>query len=168
MVDIADPLGNVGALRINHLYPPFNDVRARRAILTALSQEDYMRAIVGDDSLWKPMCGFFTPGTPLYNEEGGEILKGQRNFDAAKRLLAESGYAGQPVTCMAAQDYYFIKAWGEVTADLLRRLGINVDYADSAIVSPGTFVGDFFNTIDKCASQHSRCCWSVRAILALP
>jgi peptide/nickel transport system substrate-binding protein len=129
MVDIADPLGNVGALRINHLHPPFNDVRTRRAILTALSQEDYMRAIVGDDSLWKPMRGFFTPGTPLYNEEGGEILKGQRNFDAAKRMLAESGYSGQPVTCMAAQDYYFAKAWGEVTADLLKRLGINVDYA---------------------------------------
>jgi hypothetical protein len=29
------------------------------------------------------MRGFFTPGTPLYNEEGGEILKGPRNFDAA-------------------------------------------------------------------------------------
>ena len=47
--------------------------------------------------------GFFTPGTPLYNEEGGEILKAPRNFDAAKRLLAESGYAGQPVTCLVAQ-----------------------------------------------------------------
>jgi peptide/nickel transport system substrate-binding protein len=28
-----------------------------------------------------------------------------------------------------AQDYYFIKAWGDLTADLLKRLGINVDYA---------------------------------------
>src|SRR5262249_13427174 len=51
-VDIADPLGNFGVLRINHLHPPFNDVRARRAILMALSQEDYMRVILGnDDSL---------------------------------------------------------------------------------------------------------------------
>jgi peptide/nickel transport system substrate-binding protein len=31
-------------------------------------------------------------------------LKGPRKLDAAGRLLAESGYAGQPVTCMAAQD----------------------------------------------------------------
>ena len=30
------------------------------------------------------MLGVFTPGTPLYNEEGGEILKGPRNLDAAK------------------------------------------------------------------------------------
>ena len=60
VVDIADPLGSVGAFRINHLHPPFSDVRARRAILTAMSQEDYMRAIVGDDDkLWKPMPGLW-------------------------------------------------------------------------------------------------------------
>ena len=90
---------------MNHLHPPFNDVRARRAILMALSQEDYMRAYVGDDDkLWKPLPGFFTPGTPLYNEEGGDILKSPRNIDAAKKLLAQSGYAGQPITCLVAQD----------------------------------------------------------------
>jgi peptide/nickel transport system substrate-binding protein len=105
MVDIADPLGNIGSFRINHLHPPFNDVKARRALLTALSQEDYMRALVGDDpALWKPLPGFFTPNTPLYTEAGGEILKGKRDLAAAKKLLAESGYSGQPVTCVVAQD----------------------------------------------------------------
>jgi peptide/nickel transport system substrate-binding protein len=129
-VDIADPLGNIGSFRMNHLYPPFNDVRARRAVLLAMSQEDYMRAIVGDDdNLWKPLPGFFTPGTPLYTEEGGEILKGPRKLDAAKKLLAESGYAGQPVTCLVAQDQPITKAQGDVTADLLKRLGMNVDFA---------------------------------------
>jgi peptide/nickel transport system substrate-binding protein len=129
-VDIADPLGNIGSFRMNHLFPPFNDVRARRAVLMAMSQEDYMRAIVGDDDeLWKPLPGFFTPGTPLYTEEGGEILKGPRNLDAAKKLLAESGYAGQPVTCLVAQDQPITKAQGDVTADLLKRLGMNVDFA---------------------------------------
>jgi len=129
-VDIADPLGNIGSFRMNHLYPPFNDVRARRAVLMAMSQEDYMRAIVGDDnSLWKPLPGYFTPGTPLYTEEGGEILKGKRDFDAAKKLIAESGYSGQPVTCLVAQDQPITKAQGDVTADLLKRLGMNVDFA---------------------------------------
>jgi peptide/nickel transport system substrate-binding protein len=129
-VDIADPLGNVGSFRMNHLYPPFNDVRARRAVLMAMSQEDYMRALVGDDNaLWKPLPGFFTPNTPLYTEEGGDILKGPRNLDAAKKLLAQSGYAGQPVTCLVAQDQPITKTQGDVTADLLKRLGINVDFA---------------------------------------
>ena len=128
-VDIADPLGNVGVFRMNHLYPPFNDVRARRAVLTAMSQEDYMRALVGDDpALWKPLPGFFTPGTPLYTEEGGEILKGRRDFDAAKKLLAQSGYAGEPVTCLIAQDQPITKPQGDITVDLLKRLGMNVDF----------------------------------------
>src|ERR1700737_1479905 len=127
-VDIADPLGNIGSFRMNHLHPPFNDVRARRAILTAMSQEDYMRAVVGDDAYWKPLPGFFTPGTPLYTEEGGDILKGARDLDAAKRLLDQSGYAGQPATCLVAQDLQFAKAQGDVTADLLKRLGMNVDF----------------------------------------
>jgi len=128
-VDIADPLGNLGAFRMNHLYPPFNDVRARRAVLAAMSQEDYMRAVVGDDDkLWRPLPSFFTPGTPLYTEEGGDILKGPRNFEAAKRLLAASGYAGEPVSCLVAQDQPVLKAMGEVTADLLKRMGVNVDF----------------------------------------
>ncbi len=82
MVDINDPMGVIGCLLMNHLFPPFNDVRARRAILMALSQEDYMRA-----------------------------------------------YVGEPVICMAAQDQPLHKAWGDVTVDLLQRLGMNVDYA---------------------------------------
>jgi peptide/nickel transport system substrate-binding protein len=128
VVGIADPLGNVAALRINHIHPPFNDVRARRAILMALSQEDFMHAFLDDDSLWKPMPSVFTPGTPLYNEESGEILKGPRNFDAARRLLADSGYAGQPITFLVAQDIPFVKACGDVAADLLKRLGMKVDF----------------------------------------
>ena len=128
-VDIADPLGNIGSFRMNHLHPPFNDVRVRRAVLMALSQEDYMRAVVGDDNnLWRPLPGFFTPGTPLYTEEGGDILKGPRDLNAARALLREAGYTNQPVTCLVAQDQPITKAQGDVTADLLRRLGMNVDF----------------------------------------
>jgi peptide/nickel transport system substrate-binding protein len=129
-VDVADPLGSIGTLFFNHLYPPFNDVRARRAVLMALAQEDYMRAYVGDDAkMWKPLPGYFTPGAPLYTEEGGDILKGRRDIEGAKRLVAASGYAGEPVTTMAAQDNASHKAWGDVTADLLAKLGFKVDYA---------------------------------------
>ena len=63
-VDIADPLGNIGSFRINHLYPPFSDVRARHAVQIALSQDDYMGAVVGnEEALWRTLPGFFTPDT---------------------------------------------------------------------------------------------------------
>ena len=127
-VDIADPLGNIGSFRMNHLHAPFNNVRVRQAVMTALSQQDYMTALVGNDpSLWKTMGGFFTPGTPLYTEEGGEMMKAA-NLERGRAMLRESGYAGEPVTCLVAQDQPITKAQGDVTADLLRRLGMNVDY----------------------------------------
>jgi peptide/nickel transport system substrate-binding protein len=128
-VDIADPLGNIGSFRMNHLHPPFNNVKVRQAVLMALSQEDYMRALVGDDTnLWQELGGFFTPGTPLYTEEGGAVMKGPRNMDRARALLRESGYNNEPVICVVAQDQPITKAFGDVTADLLKRLGMNVDF----------------------------------------
>ena len=35
--------------RMNFLHPPFDNPKIRQAVMTAMSQEDYMRAIVGDD-----------------------------------------------------------------------------------------------------------------------
>jgi peptide/nickel transport system substrate-binding protein len=128
-VDIADPLGNIGSFRINHLHPPFNDVRARRAVQIALSQEDYMGAVVGDDeTLWKTLPSFFPPDTPLYTENGGEVLKGKRDYDLAKKLLADAGYKNEPIILLVATDVAITKAQGDVTADLLKRIGMNVQY----------------------------------------
>jgi peptide/nickel transport system substrate-binding protein len=131
-VDIADPLGNIGSLRFNHLQPPFNDVRARRAVMMALSQEDYMQAVVGDDSeMWKPLPSYFTPGSPVYTEEGGDILKGPRNIEGARKLLAEAGLLGAKVTLIVAMDVAITKAEGEVTNDLLKKIGFDVDFVAS-------------------------------------
>lgn len=128
-VDIADPFGNVGDFRMNHLQPPFNNVKVRQAVMAALSQEDYMRAIVGDDEkLWKKMPSFFTPGTPLYTEAGADMLKSPPDYDLAKKLLKEGGYDGTPVTCLIAQDQAPLKAMGEITADLLKKIGMKVDF----------------------------------------
>jgi peptide/nickel transport system substrate-binding protein len=128
-VDIADPLGNIGSLRMNHLWPPFNDERARRAVMMALSQEDYMRAVVGDDeTLWKASASYFTPGTPIYSDAGGEILKGPRKYDEAKKLLAEAGYKGETIILCVPTDIAITKAEGDVTADMLKKIGMNVDY----------------------------------------
>jgi peptide/nickel transport system substrate-binding protein len=128
-VDIADPLGNIGDMRFNHLNPPFNDVRARRAVMMALNQEDFMTAVVGDNKdLWKHCDSYFTPGTPGYNTVGGEILEGPRKYDAAKALLKEAGYNGEKIAMLVPTDVPITKAEGDVAADLLARIGMNVDY----------------------------------------
>jgi peptide/nickel transport system substrate-binding protein len=126
-IDVADPLGNVGLLKLNHLHAPFNDARARQALQLLVNQEDYMQAVTGDDSLWKRMPSFFTPGTPFYTEVGGERLKGPRRADEAKKLLEAAGYKGETIILPVATDVPHVKNQGEVTADMLRRAGVNVD-----------------------------------------
>jgi peptide/nickel transport system substrate-binding protein len=138
-VDIGDPLGNIGSFRINHLHPPFNDVRVRRAVMMALSQTDYMQAVVGDDtSLWKTCPSFFTPGSTFYTEEGGELLKGPRDYEGAKKLLKEAGYNGEKIRLIVPTDVAITKAEGEVTADLLQKIGMNVDYVATDWGTTGT------------------------------
>src|SRR6266478_4674032 len=65
----------------------------------------------------------------------GPPSKSTSKVDAAKRLLADSGYAGAPVTLMAPQEVPALKAWGDVTVDLLKRLDMKVNFA---IVDAGT------------------------------
>jgi peptide/nickel transport system substrate-binding protein len=71
---------------------------------------------------------FFTPGTPLYTQAGGEALTGKRDIEKAKKLLQEGGYSGMPVTCLIGQDQPTLKAMGEITADLLKKIGMTVDF----------------------------------------
>jgi peptide/nickel transport system substrate-binding protein len=56
------------------------------------------------------------------------MFKGNGNIEGAKKLLAEAGYKGQPVTCLVAQDNPFTKAMGEITADILKKIGMTVDF----------------------------------------
>ena len=128
-VSISDPLGNIGVFRFNHLHPPFNDRRARRALMMATDQADFMQAVAGGDTaLWKRVAGYFPPGTPLFTEQGGEVLKGPRDLEGAKALLREAGYNGERIVLMGATDQPPAKAQADVTADMLQRLGMNVDY----------------------------------------
>lgn len=137
--DIADPLGNVGTFRMNHLYPPFNDIKVRQAVMMAINQQDYCEAIVGENpALWKKMGGFFTPGTANYTEVGGERLKEAPNLAAAKKLLAQSSYKGEKVVCLIAQNQSITKAMGDVTLDVLKKLGMNVDFVATDWGTVGT------------------------------
>ncbi len=127
-VEKIDLLPSTGVLRFNFLHPPFNDGRIRRALLPAISQEDFMVSIVGtDQEMWRSGVGVFTPGTPLANDAGLEALAGPRSLDRAKQLLREAGYTNQPLRLIAPTDILAPSAISQVCADLLRRLGMNMD-----------------------------------------
>ncbi|MBX9700193.1 MAG: ABC transporter substrate-binding protein [Acetobacteraceae bacterium] len=124
-----DPLGFLGCMRFNQMHPPFDNPAIRRAILPAISQADFMQAVVGENrEAWRDGIGFFPPGTPMASEAGMEVLTGPRDLAAARRSLAEAGYRGERVVLLAASDFPVLKALADVGADLLRRIGFAVDY----------------------------------------
>ena len=126
---LVNPTGYLGVLRFNHLNPPFNDVRIRRAVLAAVKQDDYMRAVTGGDATGYKECkALFPCGTPFGTAMGESAMVG--DLDTGKRLLKEAGYAGQKVVIINPTDNV-AGPFGEVTYDLLKKLGMNVDLQDS-------------------------------------
>jgi peptide/nickel transport system substrate-binding protein len=124
-VAIADPLGSQGWLRPNHLYPPFNNKKARQALLWMVNQEDYMRAVAGDPKFWRTCPAYFVCGTPLETDAGSDALMTQ-DFAKAKQLLKEAGYDGRPVILMDPTDIPTLHNATLVTAQLLRKIGVNL------------------------------------------
>ncbi|MBE9606769.1 ABC transporter substrate-binding protein [Acetobacteraceae bacterium H6797] len=129
-LQVADKLGKVAFMRMNHLQAPFNNPKVRQAVMLAIRQEDYMRTAIGDDtSLWSESFSCFPKGTPYYTENGKSLMPG--DLKAAQAALKASGYAGEKVVIINPTDFPSIGALGQVTFDLLKRMGFNVDLQES-------------------------------------
>jgi peptide/nickel transport system substrate-binding protein len=131
--DIATPItdhtGSPFMLRPNHLYPPFDNPAIRRALMGAIDQQEFMIAMMGEDtSLWSVPCGFFPPLSPLANDAGLSALAGKRDDAAVKKALEAAGYQGEKVVLMVATDQPTNNALSNVALDVLKRVGMNVDY----------------------------------------
>jgi peptide/nickel transport system substrate-binding protein len=124
-VAFVDKLGSQGWLRPNHLHPPFDNVKARQALVWMVKQEDYMRAIAGDPKFWRTCGAYFVCGTPLETDAGSEALMTQ-DLEKAAQLMKESGYDGRPIVLMDPTDLPALHTATLVTAQLLRKIGVNV------------------------------------------
>ena len=126
---VQDPAGQGALLRMNHLQPPFDNPAIRRIVLHAVVQSDFLTAMMGDDrTLWHDGAGVFTPGTPLANDAGLEALTAPRDMARLRADLQAAGYKNERVALVVPTDFPNLKALSDVGADLLQRLGMNVDY----------------------------------------
>ena len=109
--------GNGGILRFNHLHSPFDNQALRQALLPAIVQADFMRAIVGDDaSAFQVDTGVFPPSLPSATTVGLEPLTGPRSLDRARALMKEAGYSNQLMRLLVGTDLPTINALGAVAA----------------------------------------------------
>jgi peptide/nickel transport system substrate-binding protein len=122
----AVPSGYTGMLRFNHLQPPFNNVVSRRAVLMGVKQSDYLAAITGDDPSAARTCQSFFACDGRPDREGGAASM-PGSVDAARRALTAAGYAGETVVLLSPADSSVLAPIGDVTHDLLKKMGMNVD-----------------------------------------
>lgn len=127
-----DPTGLIATMRFNQMVPPFDNPALRRAVLAAVNQEDFMVAVAGTDpAWWRDGVGVFCPGTALANDAGLSAVTGKRDLAKAREAVKASGYNGERVVVLGASDIASSKALSDVGADLLKQIGLNVDYAIS-------------------------------------
>jgi peptide/nickel transport system substrate-binding protein len=126
-INVLNKFGYQTLGRMNFLYPPFDNVKVRRAALLAMNQKDVLDALVGN-AKYQKICGaVFVCGTPLETDVGAQTLVKGNGMAEAKKLLAESGYDGTPIAVMAPGDVTTLKAQPVVAAQLLREAGFKVD-----------------------------------------
>jgi peptide/nickel transport system substrate-binding protein len=127
-VETVWPTGFIATMRFNQLTPPFDNPAIRRAIIGAVAQPDYMIGMVGTDpALWRDHVGYFCPNTPMASNAGMEALTSKRDLDAVRRALSDAGYKGETVVVLTPTDIASAKALAEITADMLRKLGMTVE-----------------------------------------
>ena len=126
-IETLDKLGFQIVGRMNFLYPPFENVKVRRAAFLALNQKDVLDALVGNSEYYQVCGAVFGCDTPLATNVGSESLVKGNGMAEARKLLAESGYDGTPVVILAPGDVLIFKPQPIVAAQLLRRAGFKVD-----------------------------------------
>lgn len=87
-----------------------------------------MAAAFGDrPEIWR-ICKAMMPCGVLDVSENGQADMPALSDAAARQAIAASGYNGERTVILAPMDYPQLGVFGQVSADLLKRIGMNVDF----------------------------------------
>ena len=114
-------------IRPNFMQPPFDNPKARQALLAMVNQDEFMAiASGGDPSNMRACHAFMGCSTEAKTEAGMDGFMTQ-NLDKARQLLKESGYDGRPVVLMDPTNFEPMHSASAVAAQVMRQVGFNVD-----------------------------------------
>jgi peptide/nickel transport system substrate-binding protein len=125
--EVLETEGNFMMVRFNQLYPPFNRPEMRRVILRAVDQVDFVAAVGGDAEFQRPGVGFYPLGIDA-TEAGLATIRPPFTPEQARKALAAAGYQGEKIIQVSPADYPNVRMANEVLADLLKKIGINLEY----------------------------------------
>jgi len=122
---LIDPLGQQGWLRPNCLHPPFNNKKAREALLHTMDQITYLHWSHGQSNYYRACNSVYACDGPYATTIGAEPIV-EHNLLKASQLLKESGYDGTPVIVLQITDKPFLNAAAVVTRQRLESVGFKV------------------------------------------
>ncbi|MET4449683.1 peptide/nickel transport system substrate-binding protein [Bradyrhizobium sp. GM2.2] len=118
-------------LAVNFLQKPFDNVKARQALLHLVDQDAYMRVLNRNPKYNRAVTSLFGTGTPFVNDANTGWYKNGGNPEKAKQLLKEAGYAGEKVVILQPANWSQGSNTAQLLALTLRNIGVNVDLAPS-------------------------------------
>ncbi|WP_366509857.1 ABC transporter substrate-binding protein [Bosea sp. (in: a-proteobacteria)] len=118
--------GQVMFLRLNHLYPPFNNPEIRRILLSCIDRKSIMQA-VGGGGEWRDDIGLYL-GSMKTDAGIKEAFRGRTDFDNVKSELAAAGYKGERMVMLVGTDTPRNLAASQVAESTFKKMGLNVDF----------------------------------------
>lgn len=126
-----DNYGFIPFLRFNSTIPPFNNPAIRRAIVGMVNQSEYMAAITGGDTSLFTECHSYFPCGTEYGQASKPDPMASVNFDAVKAQIKAAGYQGEKVIVVNPADFPTLGPLGQVTHELLKKVGMNADIIEA-------------------------------------
>lgn len=130
-LQVLDKTGSDMFLRMNCLQKPFDNVKARQAMLHLVDQEAVLRAAYGDPKYFRTVTSMFGNETALSNDENTGWFKKGGDPNKAKQLFKEAGYAGEKVVILQPTDWAEAGNASQLLAATLRKIGVNAELAPS-------------------------------------
>jgi peptide/nickel transport system substrate-binding protein len=122
---VMDPAANMNAqgLLFQTRDPLLKDVRIRRAIALALDMEELVAVVTTGTA--RPSRSVMPSPSSYF--KGVQAQVPRRDLAAAKKLLAEAGYKGQPIKVLATKRYNSVFNIAMLVQGMAREAGINVE-----------------------------------------
>ena len=112
---------------LNHKQGLMTDKRIRQAFQAALDMEPIMAAGFGNKAFYRIDASLMFPEQPQWYSKTNAEYYNQRNPAKAKKLLADTGYTGQPVRWITTKEYQWMYKNALVARQQLEAVGFKID-----------------------------------------
>ncbi len=109
---------------VNMAMAPLDKLAFRRAVQIALDMEEIMEATT--DGNYSLNHALQYPGYATFPGDRGKQWYNKKDAAGARKLLAEAGYKGEPITILSATNFDWHAAQALVMSEQLKAIGINV------------------------------------------